>query len=310
MNRANRIMALAILALLALIAVACGGNEASKSGDDTGDNGAANPAVDEEQFVANIPGVFAQSVGAFEGDAVTSMAGDVAFDFTMGTLQVSGNADFAVNGADQFYMTMGFEGGDGQSIIDLSELGTFEALARDGQIYINMAILGGWIALTPEDLGGDFAGLQDLLGEGAILDYSGLVEQLAGTGQIEHVGQEDIDGHNTVHYRVTGDLQSLIGAFSGALSATGDNAFAQQILNSTLSGPATIDVWLGTEDLLPYRMVAVADIDGGAEGALALSLTANFGQYNESVTIPEAPAEVKTFAELFGDLGLDPEAEE
>lgn len=310
MNRTSRIMAMAVLALLALIAAACGGNEASKPGGDTGDNGAANPAVDDEQFVANIPGVFAQSVGAFEGDAVTSMAGDVEFDFTMGSVNMGGTADFAVNGSDQFYMTMEFAGGDDQSLIDLSELGAFEVLARDGQIYINMAILGGWIALTPEDLGGDFAGLQALLGEGAILDYGRLVEQLAGQGQIEHVGQEEIDGHNTVHYRATGDLQTLIGAFAGALSATGDNAFAQQILNSTASGPATIDVWLGTEDLLPYRMVAVADIDRGADGVLALSLTANFGQYNESVPIPAAPTEAKTFAELFGDLGLDPEAEE
>jgi hypothetical protein len=191
-------------------------------------------------------------------------------------------------------------------LIDLSELGTFEVLARDGKIYINMAILGGWIALTPEDLGGDYAGLQELLAQGALIDYSGLVEQLAAGGQIEHVGQEEIDGTNTVHYRVTGDLQSLIGAFSGALSATGDNAFAEQILGSTLSGPVTIDLWLGTEDLLPYKMAASAEMAAG-EGAMTLSLTANLGSYNESVTIPDAPAEAKTFAEFFGDLGIEAE---
>jgi hypothetical protein len=302
MNKASRILALSLLGLLAMVMIACGGESGKTAKDD--DTGAANPAVDDEQFVANIPGVIAQSVQTFEGDAVTSMEGDVRFDFAMGSLSMAGNANFAVAGADRFYMTMEFEGGDDQSLIDLSELGTFEVLARDGTVYINMAMLGGWIALTPEDLGGDYSGLQELLSQGALLDYAGLVEQLSAGGQIEHVGQEEIDGTNTVHYRVSGDLQSLIGAFSGALSATGDNAFAQQILGSTLTGPVTIDLWLGTEDLLPYKLAATAEIAGGTEGTMALSLTANLGGYNESVSVPEAPAEAKTFAELFGDLGL------
>lgn len=308
MNRVSRLLALGLLGLLAIVMVACGGESAKTTDND--DSGSANPAADDEQFVANIPGVIAQSVQTFEGDSVTSMAGDVQFEFAMGSLSMGGTADFAVAGADQFYMTMEFEGGDGQSLIDLSELGTFEVLARDGKVYINMAMLGGWIALTPEDLGGDYAGLQELLSEGALLDYSGLVEQLAAGGQVEHVGQEEIDGTNTVHYRVSGDLQSLIGAFSGALSATGDNAFAQQILGSTLAGPVTIDLWLGTEDLLPYKLAASAEIVAGAEGTMALSLMANLGDYNESVSVPEAPAEAKTFTELFGELGLEPDSGE
>jgi hypothetical protein len=41
-----------------------------------------------------------------------------------------------------------------------------------------------------------------------------------------------------------------------------------------------------------------------------MSLTANLGGYNESVAIPDAPAEAKTFAELFSDLGLDPDVGE
>ncbi len=307
MNYAHRLLAIGLLALLALFVVACGdsGGSNGSGGGDEGDSGTANPAVSDEEFVSNIPGVFAQSVGAYEGDTVSSMQGDVAFDFTMGTIEMAGTANFAVNGPDQFYMTMEFEGGDGQSLIDLSELGTFEVLAREGSIYINMALLGGWIALTPEDLGGDYAGLQDLLTSGSLLDYGSLVEQLSAQGQIEHVGQEEINGHNTAHYRVTGDLQTLIGAFSGALSATGDNAFAQQILGSQVTGPVSVDVWLGTEDLLPYKMVAGADLSAGTEGTLAMSLTANLGNYNETVAIPDAPTEAKTFAELFGDLGLE-----
>jgi hypothetical protein len=303
MSYFGRLLTFGLLGLLAIFAVACGGGSSTET--DTTDEGAAQPAVDNEEFVANIPGVITRSVQTFEGETVTSMGGNVEFNFTMGTLSMAGNADFAVNSPDQFHMTMEFEGGDAQSLVDLSELGTFEVLARDGNIYINMALLGGWIALTPEDLGGDYAGLQDLLQQGALLDYAGLVEDLTASGQIEHVGQEDIDGTNTVHYRVTGDLQSLIGAFSGALSATGDNAFAEQILGSEVSGPVTIDLWLGTDDLLPYRMTAAAELGAGGAGTLALNLTANLGDYNQTVAIPEAPAEAKTFTEIFGDLGIE-----
>jgi hypothetical protein len=308
MIRLIKFLGMSLAVLMTVLLVACG-----DSGGSSGDEGTKNPdqgAADDERFVSNIGEVIAGSVQSFEGEDVSSMSGDVQFNFAMGTMEMSGDATFAVQSPDQMHMQMKFEGGDGQSMVDLSELGTFEVLARDGNAYINMPIMGGWIVLSAEDLGGDYASLQELLSNGSFFDYGSMVQQMAADGKIEHVGQEEIDGHNTVHYRVAGDLQSLIAAFSGALGATGDNAFADQILSSTASGPITLDLWLGTEDLLPYKMTAKADISAGTEAAMAMELSANFGSYNESVTIPEAPAEAKTFAEVFGELGIDPEGGE
>jgi hypothetical protein len=53
-------------------------------------------------------------------------------------------------------------------------------------------------------------------------------------------------------------------------------------------------------------MTAGGQITAGDQGALVLDLTADFSDYNQDVTIPEAPAEAKSFTEIMGQLGLDP----
>ena len=204
------------------------------------------------------------------------------------------------------HMALSFEGGDQVSVVDLSQLGTFEVLVRDGQFYINIPLLGGWFTVSDEDMPDSSASISDMLSRGSPFDFS----QLAGAlgGGVEYVGEDEIDGRTTVHYQVVGDIQSLIGSFSDALSATGDNAFSDQILNSPITGPVTIDVWVGKDDFLPYKMTGAASIDTGETGVLTLDLSATFGGYNEQVDIPDAPEGAQSLGDLFGQLGLDPDA--
>jgi hypothetical protein len=305
MSARIKLLPLALIALLGLFIFACN-EDSDPAGDSGADDGVSNAGdgVDDEFFVANAPEVLTRSVESFEATEVTSMTGDVDFEFGMGALAVAGNAEFAAQMPDQMHMTMTFEGGDGQSLVDLSQMGTFEALVRDGTFYINMPVLGGWFSLSPEELGTSFTGVEDLMSQGSIVDYSALIGQMG--GQVQYVGDEDVNGRATAHYTVQGDLQSLIASFSSALGATGDNAFAERIIGSQLTGPIALDIWIGKDDFLPYRMTANGSINAGDSGTLVMDLSAEFGHYNEDVDIPAAPAQAKSFSDIMGQLGLDP----
>jgi len=314
-----KLFPLAIVAVLALALAACGGGSsnhdssggASNQTQDSGSSGgsaygAHGSGAEAVDYVADAQAVLSQSTTKFAAQDVSSMKGDVVFDFTMGTTAINGNANFSYKAPDQMYMTMGFQGGDSQSLMDLSQLGTLEVLVRDGGAYINIPILGGWIYLSPEDMaafGGD--SMQNVMSRGSLFDYSGFMKNANG---VQYVGEEDVDGHSTVHYSVTGGLQDLIAAFSDALSTTGDNALSDQILGSQLSGPISVDVWIGKDDSLPYKMTAGGNISVPDGTALVMDVTATFHDYNAAVTIPPAPKDAQPFAAVLGALGAQPPA--
>lgn len=303
-----RLLPLFLLAFAALLFAACGGSgdddaTSNGAGDAGGDSAAVDDGADQELFVSNGVEVLGRSADSFS-QHFQSMSGNISFSFLMGTVETAGDASFAYQSPDKMHLSMSFEGGDQQSLIDLSQIGTFEVLARDGQVFMNIPFLGGWFTFTPEDLGASAGSLQDLMTRGSIFDYTGFVESLG--GEVDYVGEEDIDGVSTHHYNFSGDLANLIGAFADALSSTGDNAIAQQILSTEIAGPVTVDLWVG-DDFLPYRLNAQASMETPA-GAFALSLSGNFGHYNDVVSIPEAPADATSFAEVFGALGAAPPA--
>jgi hypothetical protein len=307
-----RLLPLALVALLALALAACGGGgddggadspESSPPQRDVADQGDAGG---DELFVSSGGEVLTRSVDSFAGGEVTSMSGDVTFEFSMGTTALKGDADFAYQDPGEMHMALTFEGGDQTSVVDLSQFGTLEVLVRDGSFYMNIPFLGGWFVMTAEDMGGSSEAIADILSRGSLFDYESFVGQLG--EDVQFVGDEDVNGHGTAHYRVTGDLQSLIGSFADALGATGDNAFADQILQSQLNGPISVDLWVGKDDFLPYQMSASATFDTGQTGVMTMSLHGNFDNYNEPVEIPAAPADATSFADVMAGLGLDPAA--
>ena len=295
---------------LALVAVACGGGD-DDGGDgeppqrETGGDGASNGSFSDEEFVSAGALVLSKSVQSYTAEEITSMSGAITFDFSMGTTSVNGSADFAFED-DAMHMALSFEGGDQASVVDLSQLGTFEVLVRDDEFFINIPFLGGWFTITDEDMPESSVSISDMLSRGSPFDFSGLAGALG--GGVEYIGEDEIDGRATVHYQLTGDLQSLIGSFSDALAATGDNAFSDQILGSEITGPVTIDVWVGKGDFLPYKLTGEATIDTGETGVLTLDLVATFGDYNGDVDIPDAPDDAQSLGDLFGQMGFDPSA--
>jgi hypothetical protein len=178
---------------------------------------------------------------------------------------------------------LSFEGGDQSSVVDLSQLGTFEVLVRDDEFFINIPFLGGWFTITDEDMPESSVSISDMLSRGSPFDFSGLAGALG--GGVEYIGEDEIDGRATVHYQLTGDLQSLIGSFSDALAATGDNAFSDQI--GQRDNRTGNDRCLGGKsDFLPYKLTGEATIDTGETGVLTLDLVATFSDYNGDVDIP------------------------
>jgi hypothetical protein len=314
-----KLLPLALIAILALVLAACGGGgEPTDSGADSPnrspperdveDGGTGGADTDEDLFISTGGEVLTRSVDSFAGGEVMSMSGDVAFEFSMGTTAVKGDADFAYQDPGLMHMALTVEGGDQTSVVDLSQFGALEVLARDGSFYMNIPFLGGWFVMAPEDMREGSEAIADILSRGSLFDYEAFVGQLG--EDVQYIGDEDVNGHSTAHYQITADLQSLIGSFADALGATGDNAFADQILESQLNGPISVDLWVGKDDFLPYKMDASATIETGqpGAGAMVLSLSANFDNYNEPVDIPAAPADATSFADVLGGLGLDPDA--
>lgn len=316
-----RLLPLAMLALLALLLVACGGGSSDddSSGDssqnitdgtdaDGGDsvsNDGGNE-VEEIDYVTNARAVLAQSADAFATQEVSSVQGDVNFNFTMGTTAVDGTANFVYEAPAGMHMQMTFGGGDSTSLIDLSQLGTLEVLVREEGLFLNFALLGGWVVLSPEEAAA-FSGesISNMISRGSMFDYSGFIENADGAA---FVGEEDVDGVTTVHYTVTGTLQTLIGSFGDALGATGDNAISGQLLESGLDGPVSVDVWVGKDDSLPYKLNVTANIALPDGTAMVMNLGSSFHDYNEAVTLPPAPPDAIPFAQVMGALGIAPPA--
>lgn len=311
-----KLFPLALVALLALMLVACGGGSSNDddSGDtpqvdgtgDSDDSTSADNGDEPVDYVANAQAVLAQSGEAFDAQDVTSVQGDVVFDFSLGTTAVNGTAGFVYAAPTGMHMSMAFEGGDSQSLIDLSQIGTIELLVREEGVFLNLALLGGWVVMTPEEATA-FSGesVSNMISRGSMFDYSNFISNVDG---VTFVGEEDVDGVQTVHYSVTGDLTTLIASFSDALGAVGDNAITDQILTSGLSGPVSVDVWIGEEDSLPYQLTVATNLALPDGTAMVMNLDSTFHDYNESVSLPPAPTDATAFADVMAALGIVPPA--
>ncbi len=312
-----KFLPLALVALLVLMLAACGGGGDDTSGDSTSNDPAGDTAddstssdpngdVEEIDYVTNAQAVLAQSAEEFATQDVSSVQGDVVFDFSMGTTAVTGNADFVYQAPAGMHMSMTFGGGDSQSLLDLSQLGTLEVLVRDEGVFINIALLGGWVALSPEEAAA-FSGdsVSNMIGRGSMFDYTNFISNVDGA---TYVGEEDIDGVTTVHYTVTGDLGTLIDSFGDALGATGDNAVSGQILSSELAGPVSVDVWIGKDDSLPYKMTVNGSLTLPDGTTMVMNVDSTFHDYNATVTLPPAPTDAIPFVEVMAALGIQPPA--
>ena len=174
---------------------------------------------------------------------------------------------------------------------------------RELPVQANLTLIGGGVYLTV--FGQDFK-VGAAGGEKAGLRPPQLAATLLGWMESPtEVGREKSDGVSTVHLRGTVGAEAALGdlgTLAGALGGTPDAGAAKR--GPALVKESTVDVWIGTADLLPRRIAIDARLQGRLDAIpelSALTLTANvrFSGFNDPVEIT-APAGAKPLD--LGDL--------
>jgi hypothetical protein len=323
MRLSMRILPAALVALALALAAACGGGGSddttyNNGGADSDGTGAGGGGLSQtggdfaDLLVSNAPAALGQSAAKFSED-VESVQATFTFNMNMSEMAIGAEADFAYEAPDKAYMTMNFSSGE-DSFIDFSALGAFEILFREGTIYMNTPFTG-WVSMSAEDLGEDADAMQELLDGHSPFDYELLVQSLG--SDVENLGEERIDSGNYTHLRVTTDFEDIMAALADSF---GSDSLGGSLPTGGVSGPIVMDLWVDTQTLLPFRLSAngsfdfeppadAEDADFFGTGPATFDMLIEFESYNEPVQIPEAPADAKSFAELFssfeeGDGGI------
>jgi hypothetical protein len=179
-------------------------------------------------------------------------------------------ATFAEGTAQVF---VGFEGlGEGAGQVDFENGLSQVDLELDGDT--TSVIVDGTDVYVGQDgsFTRDLSGLPDL---GTLLLYLQPIQALqilnGAQGDVDIVGDDDIDGVAVTQYRVTIDLQAALDALDGA---------ARQALQDAIDragvGQVTVDVWLD-EDGVVRRMVSTFELDDGTTETVTLEFSA-FGE--------------------------------
>jgi hypothetical protein len=295
-----------LLGLVLVLAVACGGGSGDSATSDADGNGSRNLTSDQpdggapsDLLISNATDVLGASVQRFEQD-VESMRAEFLMDVDMAGFAMGIEGDFAFESPDKLYMTMTMDGGDA-SLIDFSELGSFEVLALGGDFYLNMPFLGGWFVMSADDLGTEIETFESMFESHSPFDYSSLIDSVG--GDVDDLGEESMDGGTFHHYRITVDMADAMDAVAQAFGESDTFGFGD-LPTDTISGPMVMDLWVHPDSFLPHRLEADLSID--IEGETAdMVMQFKFFDYNKGGGIPAPPKDAQNFAELFEGLFED-----
>ena len=294
-----RLLPAILIALCLLLAAACsgsGGEDAASNQPDTADGTG-------DELVLNAIEALGRSADDFQTD-VTSLQGRMSMEMTIGEMPFGFGGDFAFQSPDRMQMTMEFSGGD-DTLFDLTQFGSMKVLVIGEDIYIKMAFLGdSWVKASFEDLGVDADQFREMLADQSPFDYSALVDGLGDDVQVQDLGPEDLEGRAVHHYRFASDYGTLMEALSSFGGGFSDGGFPVD----DISGPVVLDLWLGTDDLLPYKLAAkgafvVDDIAAvGLGGNTAFNMTIAIEDYNADIDFPQPPADAIDISEIGEDM--------
>ncbi|HEY5626117.1 MAG TPA: hypothetical protein VIT93_06485 [Dehalococcoidia bacterium] len=286
-----KLLPLALFTLIALALVACSGADGSDS--TTRDLSA------DGLFVSNGVEVLSASADRFEQE-INSLDGSLEMAIVADGMDLGVDADFAFEAPDKMHMALTMSGDDGTGV-DLGDFGTTELLVRDGTYYFTMPLFGGWMSLSLDDAGltgTDLGEIEDLLSTSSAFDYQALVDAFGG---VDFVGEEEVDGRNMLYYSVSTELADALGALSGAYDSTSGGTDLFPV--DDVTGPIEMDIWIGTDDYLPYLVTMDISLSTPEDGDLSLDMTMRIDAYNGDVTIPDAPSDAASFGDLFGGEG-------
>lgn len=262
----TRVLPLALAATLFVLAAAC-----SSSGGDT-------VSLSPEE-------VLTSSAESFQ-DEVQSVESELEFSINAGGLELATTSQLTYQAPDQMHLAMAATG-----------VGEFEMLALGSEMYINVPSIG-WISFSLDDagleeIGLDAAALEKTFSDHSVLDYATLIQSV--DSDVEDLGDETLDGATYRHYRGSVDFAVIAAAFSDASGASSGLGLDE------VSGALTFDVWVDPDSYLPYKLTSSGEFPFGID-SLAFDATMFFTGYNESVDIPDAPADAIPLAGLLAGL--------
>lgn len=226
------------------------------------------------------------------GSARFDLSGTVTDDESTTPVELTGEgASDYTTGRTRMRLDVGEQSPSGEPIEFVSEGARFFVAASSLGLPLPDGVR--WLALdldTAEQEGAAAPPGLAFLESGA--DPTAALEVLRGaTGDIEVVGEEEVRGVATTHYR------TMVERDLAALAA--DPAVAERLETSELPPAYPVDVWIDDEGL-PLR---VEFAPAGDSGPASDQFTLDFFDYGEDVgiEIPDA-AEVLDLQELFGGL--------
>lgn len=276
---------------LATALVACSGGSSGSSSASSSSGGSGGGSVltgDPKVVVASAPGKSSEAK-----NANVSLTGSIASSGQTVPLTGTGAIDFQ-NKAFNLNLT-------------LPGMGSVEELLVGQIIYVKVpsqeaAEFGGkpWLKIDPSQFGGG----QNPFGSLDSSNPTQILNTLQGVGTVTKIGDEDVRGTHTVHYRADVDIAKA----ADAQKLTPEQ---KQQLQTALGGKSTIpeDVWVDDQGLV--RRIGV-DISGnaptgstGSGTALKAQLKMEFFDYGKATvnTTPPPADQITDFGQILGQLG-------
>jgi hypothetical protein len=256
--------------VLALGAAACGGG------------GNSNAAVSIETLQAAASNSQAAESSRFTMDMKVDALGDT----------VAIRADGVMSG----------DGKNGQITVSMPIVGSIEERIVDGVIYMDLGsfpgapddVAGKWVKLDPEKLkddprfGATFSQLADQAESSS--PKQGL-EYLQGlSGDVQDLGQEDVNGQPATHYRASIDYSKLVDQLPDVTDEMREQ-FAQL-------GTVPADIWIDGQDRV-VKMHMTMDGASFGGGAGTVDMTMEMTEFGVPVDVQAPPDDqVMDFSEL------------
>jgi hypothetical protein len=296
-----------------------------------------SPANDKTlaTMYASIPGI--QSV-RYNGETTMQFSGSVEDSIKAGfptgytgsakvALKYEGRSDLSkgMDGVHQFGITADLRSGDAaltvNSSVEVRIIGDtyYLKVTNPPQIQdIDLSRLNTyWIAISPSDIAEYFGASPaeqtdsyGVFGGAATTSptFRGLLNQYPPFTSVDRIGEEDVAGAHTIHYRFVGNADNLlrllgyvIGEAQGVpFEAREDTIANLRALLATLSG----DIWIDSTSFLPRKLVLRQPLSGTVSGiALNGSIDSEnlYSEYNGTVSV-SAPRPVLTYKEFAEDV--------
>lgn len=214
-----------------------------------------------------------------------------------GRTTVSGAGEIAFEGAGEFdaaarrvHLTM-----------DMAQAGEIELVMDGFVMYMRMELLQQhapqlkpWVELdlqkVGEEVGLDFEALMQL---GRQQDPTAALEQLRAAGEVEELGEEEVRGVGTTHYRTTIDVERYVELVEDPKAAES----IRRVMELTGQGSIPMEIWVD-EDQLVRRLEWTQSVRAGGQQATT-TMTIELSDFGAEVAIEPPPSDqVTPFEEL------------